>query len=132
MKAKQTYSAEFKEQALSKVLQRGSRSVGSVANELNMNALTLRKWMRGTAAASGSSGSGHAKRPADWSLEERLLALQQSHGLGEDALNAWCREQGLFAHHLEQWRVDFCAVGGYGSRNENAQEVRELFTPTEN
>lgn len=125
MKAKQTYSAEFKEQALFKLLQRGSRSVGSVADELNMNALTLRKWMRGTAAASGSSSSGHAKRPADWSLEERLLALHQSHELAEDALNAWCRERGLFAHHLEQWRVDFCAVGS-GSRNENAQEVREL------
>jgi transposase-like protein len=39
LKAKQTYSVEFKEQALSKVLQRGSRTVGSVADELNMNVL---------------------------------------------------------------------------------------------
>ncbi|MGV7244868.1 transposase [Caballeronia sp. M23-90] len=49
LKTKQTYSAEFKEQALAKVLNRGSRTVGSVADELNMNALTLRKWMRGSA-----------------------------------------------------------------------------------
>jgi transposase-like protein len=126
LKTKQTYSVEFKEQALSKVLQRGSRTVGSVADELNMNLLTLRKWMRGSAAANRSSGSGHAKRPEDWSLEERLLALQESHGLVNEALNAWCRERGLFAHHLAQWRVDFCAVVGTGSRRENAQEVRDL------
>ena len=117
---------EFKEQALSKVLQRGSRTVGSVADELNMNVLTLRKWMRGSAAAGRSAGSVQAKRPEDWSLEERLLALQESHGLVDEALNAWCRERGLFAHHLAQWRVDFCAVLGAGSRRENAQEVRDL------
>jgi transposase-like protein len=124
LKAKQTYSVEFKEQALSKVLQRGSRTVGSVADELNMNVLTLRKWMRGSAAAGRSAGSGQAKRPEDWSPEERLLALQESHGLVDEALNAWCRERGLFAHHLAQWRVDFCAGAGRG--RENAQEVREL------
>ena len=126
MKVKQTYSVEFKEQALLKVLHRGSRTIGSVADELNMNVMTLKNWMKGAAASGRSEGSGHARRPEDWSLEERLLALQQSHGLLDEALNAWCRERGLFAHHLAQWRVDFCAVGATGSRRENAQEVREL------
>jgi transposase-like protein len=126
LKAKQTYSAEFKEQALSKVLQRGSRTVGSVADELNVNSFTLRNWMKGTTSAARGSGSEHAKRPEDWSLEDRLLALQQSHGLVDEALNAWCRERGLFVHHLAQWRSDFCAASGTGSRRENAQEVREL------
>jgi len=60
LKTKQTYSVEFKEQALSKFLQRGSRTVGAVADELNVNVLTLRNWMRGTAAANRSSSSGHA------------------------------------------------------------------------
>ena len=126
MKTKQTYSVEFKEQALSKAFHRGSRTVVSVADELNMNVMTLKNWMKGAAASTRSDGAGPAKRPEDWSREERLLALQQSHGLADEALNAWCRERGLFAHHLAQWRVDFCAVGGTGSRRENAQEVREL------
>ncbi|WP_346269042.1 transposase [Burkholderia multivorans] len=126
LKTKQTYSAEFKEQALAKVLNRGSRTVGSVADELNMNALTLRKWMRGSATAARSSDSGHAKRPEDWSLEERLVALHESHGLVDESLNAWCRERGLFAHHLAQWGVDFCVVGRAGNRQESAQEIREL------
>ncbi|MGF6804928.1 transposase-like protein [Paraburkholderia sp. Clong3] len=126
LKTKQTYSVEFKEQALSKVLQRGSRTVGAVADELNVNVLTLRNWMRGTAAANRSSSSGHTRRPEDWSLEERLIALQESHGLADEALNGWCRERGLFLHHLAQWRADFCAVGAAGSRRESAQEVRDL------
>ncbi|MBC8641960.1 transposase [Caballeronia sp. EK] len=127
MKAKETYSVEFKEQALLKVLQRGDRTVGAVADELNVNVRTLRKWMRGAAAAANrSSSSGHARRPEDWLLEERLKALQESHGLVDEALNAWCRERGLFAHHLAQWRADFCSVGGTGIRRESAQEVRDL------
>ncbi|SAL87150.1 Transposase [Caballeronia terrestris] len=126
MKAKQTYSVEFREQALSKVLQRGNRTVGAVAEELKVNVLTLRNWMRGASAANRSSSSGHAKRPDDWSPEERLMALQESHGLVDEALNGWCRERGLFAHHLVQWRTDFCAAGGTGSRRETAREVRDL------
>jgi transposase-like protein len=126
LKAKQTYSVEFREQALSKVLQRGNRTVGAVADELNVNVLTLRKWMRSAAAANRSLSSGHAKRPEDWSLEERLMALQESHGLVDEALSGWCRERGLFAHHLVQWRADFCTVGVTGSRRESAQEVRDL------
>jgi hypothetical protein len=34
-------------------------------------------------------GSTKEKRPQDWSAYEQLLALQ-----------TWCRERGLFAHHL--------------------------------
>jgi len=111
LKTKQTYSAEFREQALAKVLQRGNRSVGTVASELNMNVLTLRKWIRVSNAANRNPGPVDARRPEDWSLEERLLALQQSHGLSDEALNAWCRERGLFAHHLDQWRAQFCSAG---------------------
>ncbi|AKK25005.1 transposase [Pandoraea oxalativorans] len=126
MKAKRTYSVEFKEQALSKALQRGSRSVAGVADELNVNVLTLRKWMRGATAANRSSGSADTRRPEDWSLEERLMALHESHGLVDEALHGWCRERGLFAHHLAQWRADFCAGGAAVSRRESAQEVRDL------
>lgn len=126
LKQKQTYSAEFKEQALLKILHRENRTVQSVADDLNMNVLTLKTWMRDLSTANRSKDSGTAKRPEDWSLEERLLALHQSHGLLDEALNAWCRERGLFAHHLKQWREAFCAVGGSGNRRETAQEVREL------
>ncbi|SAL07334.1 Transposase [Caballeronia terrestris] len=126
MKTKQTYSVEFREQALAKALQRGNRSVGAVASELNMSVLTLRKWIRVSNAASRNPVPVDARRPEDWSLEERLLALHQSHGLTDEALHAWCRERGLFAHHLTQWRQDFCTAGSGSARRENALEVREL------
>lgn len=36
------YSEEFKEQALSKVLQRGDKSIQSIADELNISVFTLK------------------------------------------------------------------------------------------
>ena len=51
-----------------------------------------------------------------------------------EALQAWCRERGLFAHHLSSWKTAFCtpskAVGDTGQwrglKDENEQLRREL------
>ncbi|CAI8868588.1 protein of unknown function [Methylococcus capsulatus] len=36
------------------------------------------------------------------------MALQESHGLSGDALDARCREHGVFVHRLAEWKADFC------------------------
>ena len=74
------------------------------------------------------------RRPQDWSAQEQLLALHETHGLSSEALQAWCRERGLFAHHLTSWKAAFCAQSktDAGSRevralkDENEQLKREL------
>ena len=43
---KPTYSAAFIEQALVKVYSRGTRTVRSVADELNINYYTLKNWTK--------------------------------------------------------------------------------------
>jgi len=73
------------------------------------------------------------KRPQSWTLEERFSALQESFGLEGEALNAWCRQQGVYVHQLAQWRAEFCAAEGSGNgkalrqlREENQKLRREL------
>jgi len=74
------------------------------------------------------------RRPQDWSAEQQLLALHETHGLSGEALQTWCRENGLFAHHLTSWKTAFCAdvKVASGSReirvlkDENEQLKREL------
>lgn len=48
-----------------------------------------------------------AKRPQDWRPEEKLEAVQLTSDLGEEALNAYCRKHGIYAHHIEQWKQEF-------------------------
>ena len=121
-----TYSDDFKQQALSKVYQRQGRTIESVAQELNLAKSTLKGWMAAAKKTQIPTPIERAKRAEDWSIEERLLALQQSHGLPEMALNAWCRQQGLFPHHLSQWRADFCVPPAIQNSKADAQAMRDL------
>lgn len=123
---KKQYSDEFKDQALAKVYSRGNRTIQAIADELNLSIHTLKTWMKSTAVTDTPRATPNkAKRPQDWRPEERLLALQESHGLTGEALHAWCRERGVFAHQLKQWQTDFCANGAGLTVREDTQTIRQ-------
>jgi len=121
-----TYSEGFKEQALLKVFSRGTRTIQSVADELNISGFTLKNWMKKALPDDKNPVPQQAKRPQDWLPDERLVALHESHGLTGEALNAWCREKGLFAHQLAQWQADFCNQARPVGSREEARELRVL------
>jgi transposase-like protein len=125
------HSDEFREQALSKVRHRGTRSVRDIAEELSMSAGTLRKWWassnRATVKATPPAELPSALPAESWVAAQRLLALHQTHGLSGDALHAWCREKGLFEHQLIAWRDAFCAIAAPESRDTKLA-LRELQT----
>ena len=116
---------DFKEQALSKARQRGERTLDDVATELNMPLGTLKGWLK-TPSRHGAHIAMPSSLPQSlparqWSAAERLLALQESHGLSGETLHAWCREKGLFEHQLNAWREAFCS----SPEPQTAQERRE-------
>lgn len=123
---KSTYSAGFREQALKKVFERDQRSIRSVAEELNVNYHTLKGWMKETVVKDAVGMSKKEKRPEDWTLPERLTALQESHGLVGEALNRWCRERGLFAHQLIAWQEAFCTGAGDQRASVRALQAENL------
>jgi transposase-like protein len=107
------YSPEFKEQALLKVANRGGCTLKSIAKALNLPLPTLKAWISASTHQAGVPHGAHlldVNLPAaQWRPEQRLLALQMSFTLSDEALHGWCRERGLFEHQLTQWRQDFCA-----------------------
>jgi len=125
MREKTHYNEGFRQQALEKVYTRGRRTVKAVAEELNMNPWTLKNWMRAPNQPPTAKERETARRPQDWSLTERLQLLLESHGLDETALHVFCREKGIFRHHLQQWRAAFEA-GTTTTSKENHAELREL------
>lgn len=115
------HSEAFIEQALVKVHTRGARTIQSVATELNVSYYTLKYWMKKKSRPLGKTKPAPEKRPQDWTAAEQLAALQDTHGLSDEALQAWCREHGLFAHHLASWKAAFCAQG-----TDSAAGMREI------
>ena len=122
MQERRQYNESFRQQALEKVYARCSSTVNAVAADLNMSHGTLKNWMRADKNRSQAKAGRRSKRPQDWSLAERLQMLMESHGLDEEALNACCREKGIFRHHLAQWQAAFEA----GAAGVNHAELRAL------
>jgi transposase len=104
---KRQYSDAFVEQAVVRAVSRGGRSIRSVADELNVEYETLKKWLQRKTLDKIKAAAKKEKRPQDWTREEQLAALMQTHGMSDEALNAWCRERGIFPHHLESWKAIF-------------------------
>ncbi len=102
------HSQAFVEQALVKVFSRGGRSVQSVADDINVNYHTLKNWMVRKVVDKSNMPAAKEKRPQDWSAQEQLVALHETHGMAGEALSAWCREHGIFPHHLTEWQSAFC------------------------
>jgi transposase-like protein len=131
---KQKYTEAFVEQAVVKLLSRGDRTVREVALELNINYHTAKNWIKRGTPDKGDATPKKEKRPQDWTAQEQLLALQETHILSGETLHAWCREKGLFVHHLTSWKNAFftAAKAAPGSRelrtlkDENQQLRRDL------
>jgi transposase-like protein len=122
---KSNYTAAFREQALKKVYQRGDVPIRRVAEALNVGYHTLKYWMKMEAKKCAEKAPIATKSPRQWSAEERLNALAESHGLGEEALNAWCRQRGVYAHQLAEWREAFCRLGGSTAQDKALRELKD-------
>lgn len=105
---KKQYSDAFIEQALIKVYSRGDRTIESVAQEVNVGYQTLKNWVKRKSLDDVKASAAKEKRPQDWRRDEQLAALMETHGLSEEALQGWCRERGIFPHHLDSWKIGFC------------------------
>jgi hypothetical protein len=47
------------------------------------------------------------KRPQDWNAAEKFQAIIDCAPLDDEAISAYCRQQGLYAHHIKQWQHKF-------------------------
>ena len=130
MQKQRQHAKEFKEQVLRRNRERGDRTQQSIAQELNISLGTLKGWVKLAAASARGLPHGANPLPSDlpaiaWSATELLRALNESHALDGEALHAWCRQKGLYAHQLQAWREAFCA-GPQAATRDSPTALREL------
>jgi len=119
------YTKAYKEQAVEKVLQRGHKTIDSIADELNINHHTLKNWLRPYYQREPMPKTPANKRPQDWSPEERFQLLMESSVLEGEALNAFCRQKGLFTHHLEAWKKAFVCAPQTATQTASDKVLRD-------
>ena len=118
------YSEDFRQAMVLKIVGPDKRSATSLAKETGIPQATLSTWVR---RYSSESGQSKAKRPRDWSAEEKLKALNETANLADAELGDYLRRNGLHSVHLEQWRREIIeAVDGKGSRRQKAEDKRRV------
>jgi len=94
----------FREQAVQKALTRNDISIKTIAQELNIGYSTLQKWIREYKAVTPDTDN---QRPGDWSRKQQLQALMDTSSMEAGQSSQYCRENGIFPHHLDEWRNSF-------------------------
>jgi len=128
------FSEAFKMQAIKKVLERSENSsIKDIADTLGVGLSTLTKWVRQAknhefemASEAELKMMSNEKRPQDWTLQERLEIIILCAGLGEQAVNELCRENGIYPHHIQQWKMDFIHGKKSSLATSKSGEVKEL------
>ena len=112
------YNQEFKVQSVEKVLsKRSDQSVKTIAKDLGVGHSTLQRWIqlannntleKPEAPMSNESTSTIAeKSPQDWNSTQRFEAILHCHSLTDEQISSYCRKNGLYPHHIKQWKTDF-------------------------
>ena len=100
-----TYPEEFKKAMVTKLTGPGARSASELADEVGIHQTTLSRWIR-TYATFEVGGMMKAKRPQDWSAEDRLEAIIEYESLGEEQRGEYLREKGLHTANVESWKEE--------------------------
>lgn len=103
------HSVSFKVKAVEQALQRSAEeTLAQCAARNGIGYSTLTNWM--TQAKQGkltvTDTVVQEKRPRDWSAAEKLQAVIESAALSEEDQGRYCRQHGVFAAQLTQWKQD--------------------------
>ena len=134
------YSARFRSEAVRKLAMPGGPSATTLSEEVGVAQSTLSRWLRragslGLEAESPPNLVGKvmaARRPQDWSAEEKLAAVIETSALPAEALGAFLRHRGLHEVHLQEWRQRLLAslvapgAATTKSRSREARRIRQL------
>ena len=130
----QKFSQSFKKQAVEKALNRqDNTTLKEVADTLSVGLSSLSRWILQAKNQELEIVSPNEimkmtkdKRPQDWTLEERLNMIITCATLDEVDLGEYCRQQGIYPHHIAQWKLDI--TNGDQSKNTatSRSEIKAL------
>ena len=98
------YSSEFKEQLLAKVFTPNGSSTVELAQQSGVPYATLYTWIKMSKKQSVRPQQTIPLRPESQSAEAKLRAVLDTLDKTESERSAYCREHGIYMHHLTAWK----------------------------
>jgi len=111
------YPRERKEAVLKKMLPPNNKTIPEISKEEGICEGTLYNW-RKAARAEGRLMPDGDRTPMGWSAADKFRAVVESAALNEAELSSYCRERGLYAEQIGEWR-EACEQANDWDRHQN-------------
>ena len=119
-------STEAKLAIVEKVLARDGRTVKEISEAHNVGYSTLSKWVRKSLNGVIINSEKPVKNNQALSISERFQHLMATASLDETAIGIYCRENGLYAVQLTQWKEAFMTKEPTIKKQDNLAELKAL------
>ena len=120
---------EFKVQSVEKALsRRADQTLKNIADDLGVGQSTLQRWIRlakDNKLEKPESPMSKEKSPQDWNKAQRLEAIMHCHSMNDEQISSYCRENGIYPHHLKEWKTEFLS-DNQGSEPVSRREQKKL------
>ncbi len=119
-----SYSQDFKEQVVRKMMPPHNRTVAELSSELGVSNAALYRW-KSEFRAKGFVVPSKKSLPDKWDSKAKLAAIIQTASMNEAERSAYCREHGLYAEQLDAWRAEFENMGKPGDPKDKVSLALE-------
>ena len=123
------YSQEFKVQSVEKALSRSEeKTLNKIAEDLHIGYSTLQRWIclaKKNKLENPETNMSTEKSPQSWTKAQRLEAVMDCHSLNDEQLSSYCRENGIYPHHVKEWKSGFLSEN-QASDSTFRQEQKKL------
>jgi len=122
------FSPELKARMVAKLMAPGGPTARALADETGIGQTTLSKWVRNAREeVPGLEETPQARRPQDWSAEDRFDLVLEGRGLDEAELGALLRNRGVPLVTYRQWhQAALEALGGQWPSRRRSPERRRI------
>ena len=129
------YTEGFKARMVQKMLEPAARSATALSGETGVPQGTLSRWLRlarivgamnGNQENPIGNGDPAARRPQDWSAEEKLEVVLEAAAVADEDLGAFLRTKGLHEADLVAWRKTVLAASRAALAGERPRKSRKL------
>jgi transposase len=126
--ARQSYSKEFKDAIVSKIVNRSDgKTIAEVCDEEGVGKATAANWLGDRAKVPGMSKPKSSRK---LSAEDKLKIVSETHALSDEDLGKYLRKEGLYSHQPKEWRAEILSVLNSAKkapvRDERDQRITEL------
>ena len=122
------YPASVKESLLAKALGSNAPSMVDLGKEFNIPYTTVYQWVKMNKP--NIKQVNPPQRPQDKSAQSKLQAVLDTMNKTEAERSAYCRQHGIYTHHLDEWEKQ--ALESLGATSLKQHKAESLQIKSEN